>query len=436
MENKIVVRFALYVITWAAFMLVGLGSGNIVLGILYIICGWRFLKKYNYLFYAITMLIPIYILVMIKIGSSISADHELADIWSPLNIAIIIGEVTLLLTNKAYLKYKANELARRHPSSFHDVTYHRISDINNLDTDQLADIVKHGDSDFDKQEAIYEQREYERKQRVVRDRFEQLLNKYPYAKEFLFEQFSIPSYSGLWNLDNNKLNLLYQYEDKLEQIDFQRRNDPGVIERGKERERIIRQRKEEEKRRNEEYESLANHTKYRKPNSNDYITLLKSKGITALYHFTDRKNIKSIKEKRGLLSWDYLHKNNIKIVNQGGTNESMQLDLRYGLEDYVRLSFCQDHPMKHRLIVEGADIILLRISLDVVTFADTLFSNMNATDSSHIHGGGLADLNKVNFSAVKQSYLSRDDIDFKYHQAEVMVKRFIPIDYIENIDLF
>lgn len=43
---------------------------------------------------------------------------------------------------------------------------------------------------------------------------------------------------------------------------------------------------------------------------------------------------------------------------------------------------------------EGANIVVLKISLDVATFRYTMFSDMNATDSLHSQGGDLAALQK------------------------------------------
>jgi hypothetical protein len=39
----------------------------------------------------------------------------------------------------------------------------------------------------------------------------------------------------------------------------------------------------------------------------------------------------------------------------------------------------------------------------------------------------------VDFDATRMHYLRSDDPKFKLHQAEVMVKTFIPLKYIENI---
>lgn len=162
--------------------------------------------------------------------------------------------------------------------------------------------------------------------------------------------------------------------------------------------------------------------------------LLKDNGIECFYHFTDVKNIPLIKDLGGLCSWDFLYKNNVKIPFQGGDEESMKNDRKFGLEDYVRLSFCKKHPMEYRLQQRGAKLVMLRISVEVAKFANTLFSDMNAADSRHTHGGQLSDLLKVNIDATKTGIAARDDINFKLRQAEVMVKTFIPSDLILNIN--
>lgn len=171
-----------------------------------------------------------------------------------------------------------------------------------------------------------------------------------------------------------------------------------------------------------------------KPNYQAFLEVLKENGICYLYHFTDRRNIESIKKHGGLYSWDYCGKHNITIPYAGGNSSSRNYDARYGLQDYVRLSFCDDHPMMWRLKQQGYDLVLLKIKIDAAVLRDTLFSDMNATDSMHSHGASLEDLKKVRFSATRRHYVGRNHADFKHHQAEVMVKTFIPAKYIVNLD--
>lgn len=172
----------------------------------------------------------------------------------------------------------------------------------------------------------------------------------------------------------------------------------------------------------------------KKDNAEEIINYLKIKGVRYFYHFTDENNLQSIKKYGGLYSWHYLKRNDIKIPNSGGDNLSKQLDMKYGLQDYVRLSFCNDHPMAYRLQQSGARLVLLKIRIDVAGFRDTKFSDINATDAGHHHGGEFDDLRRVDIGATQLSYVSKTDPEFKPHQAECMVKTFLPIEYIENIN--
>lgn len=254
---------------------------------------------------------------------------------------------------------------------------------------------------------------------------------------------------------------LSKLEDALEQkqiarlAEKQRRKDEEERKRQEEQERIKREheRQSEElrKKRQEEADKRAEEARKkeqaeqserqrleklsaeRKENWHDFHQVLVNNGIHYLYHFTDKRNIPSIKRHGGLFSWYYCKNNNINIPCQGGDYDSKELDIKYGLQDYVRLSFCDDHPMAYRLQKSGSDIIVLRIKIDVALLKDTLFSDINAADKLHTHGGSLNDLKRVNFAATKRHYVSKNDEDFKPHQAEVMVKTFVPLKYIENI---
>lgn len=184
-----------------------------------------------------------------------------------------------------------------------------------------------------------------------------------------------------------------------------------------------------------EVERLRAEVTEKKDNAQAYINYLKSHNVTCFYHFTDENNLPSIKRLGGLYSWYYCENNGIKIPNAGGDNLSRDLDRRQSLEDYVRLSFCSDHPMAYRMKQAGSNLVLLRIKIDVAAFKDTQFSNMNAATNGNSHGEKLEDLQRVNIHATKSHYVSRNDGEiFAEHQAECMVKTFIPIEYITNIN--
>ena len=225
-------------------------------------------------------------------------------------------------------------------------------------------------------------------------------------------------------------------------------------ERKRERERLKKQREEEERLQKErlarEYEEkLAREEEMRrneiarltslvtitKSDSNRILQYLKIKGIRRFYHFTDKQNLTRIKQYGGLYSWYYCEQNGIDIPNPGGDFDSRMYDRRHGLEDYVRLSFCDDHPMAWRKHKEGASLVLLHIDIDVACFKDTLFTDRNAASSSFSCGGEFEDLMKVNIPATQRNYVSRSEGEIFYqHQAECMIKTFIPLKYITNID--
>ena len=172
----------------------------------------------------------------------------------------------------------------------------------------------------------------------------------------------------------------------------------------------------------------------KKTNWREFQKVLQENNITSFYHFTCQQNIKSIIQNGGLYSWFYADSNGIQIPFPGGDTLSRSLDTKYGLKDYVRLSFCNNHPMQYRLNNRGVILVLLEIDLEVAYFNETQFSNINAADSNHKHGFNIENLLQVKFSATKRNYLRNDDPDFKFHQAEVLVKTWVPIEYITNLN--
>jgi len=64
----------------------------------------------------------------------------------------------------------------------------------------------------------------------------------------------------------------------------------------------------------------------------------------AVWHFTDRANLESIRQ-HGLLSLAETRRRNIAIPIPGGNARSHDADRKKGLDGYVRLAFIRDHPM-------------------------------------------------------------------------------------------
>ena len=168
----------------------------------------------------------------------------------------------------------------------------------------------------------------------------------------------------------------------------------------------------------------------------DLQKVLQENNITILYHFTDHSNLKSIKENGGLYSWHYCDMNNIVIPMTGNSSLGRSLDLEFGLSDFVRLSFIKDHPMKHVAINEGriTKPYLLKVSIEVCYFENTRFSDMNAADRRHINEDSVDFLSSLRFDLFLRRYFDLNPIEKKQHQAEVLVKTWIPAEYITNFN--
>ena len=273
--------------------------------------------------------------------------------------------------------------------------------------------------------------------------------------------------STLQELKDDQLNNLYEEllgdinvlkevlrQKEIERLEAEARQKAEEEERKREQDRLIKLREEEERIEKErlareyeeklaceeearrlEIERLTSLVTRKKEDAERILQYLRMKGITRFYHFTDKQNLIRIKQFGGLYSWYYCEQNGIDIPNPGGDFDSRRLDARHGLQDYVRLSFCDDHPMAYRKHKDGASLVLLYIDLEVAAFKDTQFTDRNAASNSFACGVNYDDLVKVNISATQRNYVSRDEGEIFYqHQAECMIKTFIPLKYITNID--
>ena len=173
-----------------------------------------------------------------------------------------------------------------------------------------------------------------------------------------------------------------------------------------------------------------------KENFKDFRKEVEEKKIKSLYHFTDESNLDSIIRNEGLYSWRACEHKKIKINKQGGNKLSKRLDVYHGLEDYVRLSFVENHPMMFVAKSEGRinNPIILKINPTVILWGETRFSNMNATKNGHIQGNLIKHFLNIKFEVIEvKDYFGLSAELRPYYQAEILVKSFISIEYIKNI---
>lgn len=156
-------------------------------------------------------------------------------------------------------------------------------------------------------------------------------------------------------------------------------------------------------------------------------------GIEYFYHFTERENIENIKKNGGICSLKYCLLHAIEVSTKGDMTVLRDTDASFGLEDYARLSFCEKHPLIRKRQEAGADLVMLKVKIDIAWRFGTLFSDRDAA-LPHRHGESIDDLKRVKLDAVRKSNLEEWNPDYTYNQAEVMVKSIVPIDYIVNLD--
>lgn len=173
-----------------------------------------------------------------------------------------------------------------------------------------------------------------------------------------------------------------------------------------------------------------------KTKSEEYKEIIARERISKLYHFTDRDNLDSIIAAGGLYSWADCAANSITIAKPGGDDTSRSLDRRDGLQHFVRLSLCRDHPMKYVAMNEGRidNPVLLEISPEVIYWSETRYADRNATKNGAQIGSDIDDFEEIHFSSVRASnQFDLPEEEKAFYQAEVLVKNFIPLEYILNI---
>ena len=179
----------------------------------------------------------------------------------------------------------------------------------------------------------------------------------------------------------------------------------------------------------------------KKSNWLEFKAILDQYKITKLYHFTDRDNLESIIKNGGLYSWMDCDRMGIKIAKPGGGNLSRQLDCSRNLQDYVRVSFTPQHPMMYVAMQDGriSNPVILEIDPEVIFWKDSRYSNMNATIQRlppNI-GNTLEDFKRIHFQSVKErKHFDLPEEEQPYFQAEILVKNYIPLEYIKNIGNF
>ena len=85
--------------------------------------------------------------------------------------------------------------------------------------------------------------------------------------------------------------------------------------------------------------------------------------IPHLFHFTDMSNMSKIRELGGIYSTANLREMG-EAFCAGGDQDSLSLDVRYGMDRYVHLCWAAGHPMARRIKERKPDANLFYLKID------------------------------------------------------------------------
>jgi ssDNA thymidine ADP-ribosyltransferase, DarT len=156
-----------------------------------------------------------------------------------------------------------------------------------------------------------------------------------------------------------------------------------------------------------------------------------------VYHFTDTRNLPSIRE-RGILSMAELRRGNVDNV-PGGNQWSLDADQLSGMDQYVHLCFFKDHPMAYVAKQEGRieNIRYLRIDPAVI-----LDAGAQLTDRVSNKKGTIAQPARDMFTKIDWQVLyAKTDWKDPAIQArlriakvcELLIPKHIPVSLIRNL---
>lgn len=167
----------------------------------------------------------------------------------------------------------------------------------------------------------------------------------------------------------------------------------------------------------------------------DIEGFLKINDIKCLYHFTNRKNIDSIK-RHGICSIDKLKQMNIQ-THFSSTFMSREIDKHKQMSNYVHLGYEKHHPMLFSALAEGRlyEYTILMVSLEVLLLKSTVYSDINAASSTATFSSDIQFFLSLPFTVFhNKSYLNLTPQEKKFFQAEVLVERQIKTENILNIN--
>lgn len=161
--------------------------------------------------------------------------------------------------------------------------------------------------------------------------------------------------------------------------------------------------------------------------------------VRCFYHFTDTRNLDSIRKAKGLLSSAELNRRKIQVPAPGGNDWSHEADERVGVDEYVHLCLFSEHPMEYRAKQEGRilESRFLEINFNVLTFDGIRFT----PDVSNKRGVELLTLSEacstLDFEVIYDRTDWRDP-EIKQRRLaakkyELLIPKCVPLELISGV---
>jgi hypothetical protein len=164
-----------------------------------------------------------------------------------------------------------------------------------------------------------------------------------------------------------------------------------------------------------------------------------SKQHSCLYHFTDRRNLAGIRQ-HGLLSMQRVKLLEAPLVAPGGNDWSIDADAHCGMDKYVHLCFCDNHPMEYLARSEGRleSTVFLRINPEILNVAGVLLTNAVSNKSGVVPATPEKMLGSLDLGVIYQRMDWRlPDVMERLKAArlyEILVPNCVPPEMILNLN--
>jgi hypothetical protein len=167
--------------------------------------------------------------------------------------------------------------------------------------------------------------------------------------------------------------------------------------------------------------------------------MIKRYCINYIWHFTDQSNIESIKRLGGIFSLSELEKRDTLIPSPGGNDWSHDADKSKGMDKFVHLCFCCNHPMLYIAQNDGRipNPVWLQVDKNILLDPDVRFT----PDVSNKTGVPILDHDaakeQIDFEVIyKRMDWKNPEIQQRRQiaeKSEILVPQVVPIEKIRNI---